>query len=112
MMVPRTESADTQCRAFKDIAEIVTLFPGLRALFLHEKYIEGNTTTEAISALWSRADGAPDDEWTFWQMLAATCLADTTISTILEGSTIPQLTSCDAGGLSGIELLLVEHDCS
>jgi hypothetical protein len=112
MMVPRTESADTQCRAFKDIMEIVTLFPGLRARCLHEKYIEGNTTMEAISALWSRADGAPDDKWTFWQMVAATCLADTTLSTILEDSAISLLTTCDAGGLGVIERLLVEYDCS
>jgi hypothetical protein len=112
IMVLRTESTDTQCWASKDIVEIVTLFPGLHALLLHAKYIEGATSTEDISLLWSRANGPPDDEWTFWQMLAATCLAHTTISAILEGSTIPQLTSCDAGGLSGIELLLVEHDCS
>jgi hypothetical protein len=111
MMVLRTESADTQCQAFKDIVEIVTLFPGLCALLLQAKYIEGMTTTEAISELWNHIHGPPDDKWTFWQMLAATCLADTTISTILESSTIPQLTSCDAGGLSVIELLLVEHDC-
>jgi hypothetical protein len=112
MMVPRTESADTQCWAFKNIAEIVTLFPGLRALLLHERYIDGKTTTEAISALWSRADGAPDDAWKFWQMVAATCLADTTISTILEDSAILLLTTCDAGGLGVIERLLVQYDCS
>jgi hypothetical protein len=112
MMVLRTESADTQCQAFKEIVEIVTLFPGLRVLCLHAKYIEGNTTTEAISVLWSRANGSPDDEWAFWQMFAATCLADTIISTILEDSTVPLLTSCGAGGLSVIERLLVEHDCS
>jgi hypothetical protein len=111
MMVLRTESADTQSRAFKDIVDIVTLFPGLRALCLHAKYIEGATSTEDISSLWSRVNGLPD-EWAFWQMLAATCLADTTISGILEDNTVPLLTSCDAGGLSVIELLLVEHDCS
>jgi hypothetical protein len=112
MMVLRTESADTQCRAFKDIVEIVTLFPGLRALLLHAKYIEAATSAEDISSLWRRDSGPPDDEWTFWQMLAATCLANTTISTNMEASTITQLSSCDAGGLSVIELLLVEHDCS
>ena len=64
-MVLRTESADTQCRAFKDIVEIVTLFPGLRALCLHAKYIEGATLTGAIFALWNRANAPPDDEWKF-----------------------------------------------
>jgi hypothetical protein len=108
----RIESADTQRQAVKDIVEIVTLFPGLRALCLDAKYIKGVTSTEDISLLWSRANGPVDDEWAFWQMLAATCLSDTTISTILEDSTIPLITSCDAGGLSVIEQLLVEHDCS
>jgi hypothetical protein len=112
MMALRTESADTQCQAFKDIVEIVPLFPGLRAHLLQAKYMEGSTTTEAISVLWNCAHGPPDDKWTFWQMLAATCLADTTTSTMLEDSTISLLMSCDAGGLSVIEQLLVEHDCS
>jgi hypothetical protein len=112
MMGLRTESADTQCRAFKDIVEIVTLFPGLRALLLHAKYIEGAASTEDVSSLWSRANGPPDAEWTFWQMLSATCLADNTISTNMEASTVAQLTSCDAGGLSVLERLLVEYDCS
>jgi hypothetical protein len=111
-MVLRTESADTRCRAFKDIVEIITLFPGLRALLLHAKYIEGATSTQDISSLWSRANGPPDDEWTFWKMLAATCLADTTISTNMETSTVAQLTSCDTGGLGVLERLLVEYDCS
>jgi hypothetical protein len=111
-MVLRTESADTQCQAFKDLVEIVTLFPGLRALCLDAKYMEGSTTTEAISVLWNCAHGPPDDKWTFWQMLVAICLAGITISAILEDSTVPQLTSCDAGGLSVIERLVVEHDCS
>jgi hypothetical protein len=112
MMVLRTESADTQCQAFKDIVEIVPLFPGLRAHFLRVKYMEGLTTTEAISVLWNRVHGPPEDKWAFWQMLTTTCLADTTISTLLEDSTISLLMSCDARGLSVIERLLVEYDCS
>jgi hypothetical protein len=112
LIVLRTESDDTQCQAFKDIVEIVTLFPGLRALCVDAKYLDGNPKTEAISAFWSRANGPSDDKWVFWQMLAATCLADTTISAILEESTVSLRTTCDAGELSVIEQLLVEHDCS
>jgi hypothetical protein len=112
MILRRTESPDTQCQSFKDIVDIVTLFPGLRTHLLHAKYMEGSATMEVISVLWNRVHGPPDDKWTFWQMLAATCLADTTISTILEGSTVPLLTTCDAGGLGVIEQLIVEHDCS
>jgi hypothetical protein len=73
--------------------------------------MDGSMTTEAISVLWNCVHGAPDDKWKFWQMFAATCLAETTISAILEDSTVPLLTSCDAGGLSVIELLLVEDEC-
>jgi hypothetical protein len=112
MMVPRTESADTQCQAFKDMVDIVTLFPGLRALLLHAKYIESATSADDISSLWSRANGPFDDEWMFWHMLAATCLANTCISAILGDSTFPLLTTCDVGRLSVIERLVVEHECS
>jgi hypothetical protein len=112
MIVLRTESEDTQCQAFKDIEETVTLFPGLRALYLHVKYMEGETTPEAIAVFWNRAIDPPDNEWKFWQLSAATCLAETTVSKILEDSTIPLLTTCDGGGLSVIERLLVEHNCS
>jgi hypothetical protein len=112
MVVLRTESADTQCQSFKDIVDTVTLFPGLGAYFLKAKYMEGSTTTEAISVLWNRDHGPPEDEWTFWQTLAATCLGDTTVSTILEDSTVLLLTTCDTGRLSVIERLIVEHDCS
>jgi hypothetical protein len=92
--------------------DIVTLFPGIRTLLLNAKYVEGSTTTETISVLWNRVNGPPDGEWTFWQMLAATCLADTMISTILEESSVPVLTMCEAGRLSVIERLLIEYDCS
>jgi hypothetical protein len=71
--------------------------------------MEGTTLTDTISALWDRPGGPPDEEWKFWQSLAATCLLNTPISTLLEDSSILQLTSCDEGGLSVIERLLVEH---
>ncbi|KAJ7875157.1 hypothetical protein B0H14DRAFT_2568928 [Mycena olivaceomarginata] len=41
-----------------------------------------------ISALWNRPTGSSDNDWTFWQSFAATCLSDTDISTMLEGSTV------------------------
>jgi hypothetical protein len=93
----RSESADTQLRAFKDIVDIVTLLRGLRALFRHAKYLQGATSTEAMSVLWNRSNGPPDDEWMFWQTFAATCLAEITISIILEESSVSLLTTCEAG---------------
>jgi hypothetical protein len=74
--------------------------------------MEGETTPEAIAAVWNCAANPPHNKWKFWQLFAATCLAETTNSTMLEDSTVPLLTSCDAGGLSVIERLLVEYDCS
>ncbi|KAJ7810083.1 hypothetical protein B0H14DRAFT_3151350 [Mycena olivaceomarginata] len=106
-----TESANTQCQAFKEIVDLVTLFPGLRDLFLQTKVLDNTTSPDAMSKLWNRAIGPPDQEWTFWQILGATCLTDTTISTILEGRPVSELTNCSQEGLSVIESLLVGQHC-
>jgi hypothetical protein len=65
---------------------------------------------DTISVLWDRPGGPPDKEWTFWQTLAATCLADTMISALTEKSLLLNLVVCHDEGLSRIEQLLVEHD--
>ncbi|KAJ7937932.1 hypothetical protein B0H13DRAFT_1852220 [Mycena leptocephala] len=95
-----TESTNTQCQAFKEIVDLATLFPGLRLHFLRANCMNNATSTDTISALWDRSTGPPSEEWTFWQTLAAVCLSDTTISVIVEESSIPQLTGCDEGRLS------------
>ncbi|KAJ7824288.1 hypothetical protein B0H14DRAFT_1302083 [Mycena olivaceomarginata] len=105
------ESANTQCQAFKEIVDLVTLLPGLRVLFLQTKVLNNLTSLDTISALWDRSTGPPDKEWTFWQTLAVTALADTAISAITEKSLLPDLVACNNEGLSVIEQLLVEHDC-
>ncbi|KAJ7843225.1 hypothetical protein B0H14DRAFT_3689877 [Mycena olivaceomarginata] len=64
-----------------------------------------------MSELWNRPTGPPDQEWTFWQKLAATCLSDTTISGILERRSVSELTNCSQEGLSVIESLLVGQNC-
>ncbi|KAJ6523003.1 hypothetical protein B0H19DRAFT_1345608 [Mycena capillaripes] len=107
-----TESGSTQCQAFKEIVDLITLFPGLRVHFLCAKCLDGATSTDGISALWNRPTGSPDTDWTFWQSFAATCLCDTDISAMLEGSTVLDLLKCTEGTLSMIEMLLVEHDSS
>ncbi|KAF8159081.1 hypothetical protein K438DRAFT_326065 [Mycena galopus ATCC 62051] len=106
-----TEAVNTQCQAFKEIVDLVTIFPGLRVLFLHTKPLANTSALDAISALWDRSTGAPDKEWTFWQTLAATCLTETSISAIVEESLVIDLGKCYNGGLSVIERLLIEHDC-
>ncbi|KAJ7824302.1 hypothetical protein B0H14DRAFT_3145736 [Mycena olivaceomarginata] len=106
-----TESANTQCQAFKEIVDLVTLLPGLRVLFLQTKVLDNVTSVDTISGLWDRSTSPADKEWTFWQTLAATGLADTAISAITEQSLLPDLVACNNEGLSVIEQLLVEHDC-
>ncbi|KAJ6540634.1 hypothetical protein B0H19DRAFT_1269190 [Mycena capillaripes] len=86
-----TESGNTQCQAFKEIVDLVTLFPGLRIHFLRAKFLDGATSIDNISALWNRPAGSPDDDWMFWQSFAATCLSDTDISAMLEESTVLDL---------------------
>ncbi|KAF8149789.1 hypothetical protein K438DRAFT_2027313, partial [Mycena galopus ATCC 62051] len=106
-----TEAANTQCQAFKEIVDLVTMFPGLRVLLLHTKPLENETSLDAISALWDRSTGEPDKELIFWQTLAATCLADTTISAVLQESSVADWGICHKDGLGVIERLLIEHDC-
>ncbi|KAJ7824284.1 hypothetical protein B0H14DRAFT_3145728 [Mycena olivaceomarginata] len=106
-----TESANTQCQAFQEIIDLATLLPGLRVLFLQTKVLDNVTSLDTISTLWDRSTSPPDKEWTFWQKLAATCLADTVISAMTEVSSLPDLVACHNEGLSIIEQLLVEHDC-
>jgi hypothetical protein len=74
--------------------------------------MESMASTDTILALWDRPTGPPDEEWKYWQTFADICLSDTSISAILEESSVRQLTSCGEGGLSVIERLLVEHECS
>ncbi|KAJ7829743.1 hypothetical protein B0H14DRAFT_3143818 [Mycena olivaceomarginata] len=104
-----TESANTQCQTFKEIVDLVTLLPGLSVLFLQTKVLDNITSLDTISALWDQSTGPPDKEWTFWQTLAATGLADTAILVITEKSLLPDLVACNNEGLSIIEQLLVEQ---
>ncbi|KAJ7799410.1 hypothetical protein B0H14DRAFT_3787971 [Mycena olivaceomarginata] len=106
-----TKSADTQCQAFKEVVDLATLLPGLRVLFLQTKILDSAISLDTISALWDRSTDPLDKEWTFWQALAATCLADTVISAMTEGNSLADLVACHHEGLSIIEQLLVEHDC-
>ncbi|KAF7358515.1 hypothetical protein MVEN_00902400 [Mycena venus] len=104
------ESTSTQCQAFKDIIDLVALFPGLRRVFLGGK-LPHDASTEAISAIWDRPT-LPDEEWVFWKLLAATSLSNTSVSMTLEESTVPQWTACQDNELSVIERLWVEYESS
>ncbi|KAF7365847.1 High osmolarity signaling protein SHO1 [Mycena venus] len=108
----RTESANTQHQAFKDIVELSTLFPGLRALFLRTKCLEAPISIDTLSALWNRSTRCSDEDWTFWKNFAATSLTDTTISAVLATSSVSEWSNCQEEGLSVIERLLVEGDSS
>ncbi|KAF7336858.1 hypothetical protein MVEN_02122100 [Mycena venus] len=105
------ESAQTQCRAFQNIVDLVTLLPGLRELFLRTQFLDGAMSTKDISVLWARHDNAATNaEWEFWNNFAATCLSLSNIAMMLKELSIRELTICDEQGLSVIERLLIERD--
>ncbi|KAF7360035.1 putative TUP1-general transcription repressor [Mycena venus] len=93
----------------KAVVDLVTLFPGLRVIFISAQFLDGATSADKITTLWDRHNAATDAEWEFWRTLAVTCLSDTDISTMLEGCTIRQLAKCDEVGLSVTERLLIGH---
>jgi hypothetical protein len=99
-----------QYQAFRSIVELIILFPGLRMHFLGAKCMDIAKSIDTISAIWDHSPGPPDEEWAFWQSLAATCLSETTISAIMEGSSIEQLTNYEEGKLSVIEVLFIEYN--
>ncbi|KAF7339119.1 Catabolite degradation [Mycena venus] len=106
------ESVKVQHQAFKEIVDVVTLFPGVRSLFPFVKCLDGETSENAISTLWDRSSECPDKDRKFWQVFAETCLTESDISTIVEGSSFSDLSNCQQEGLSVVEQLLVQHDCS
>ncbi|KAJ7327429.1 hypothetical protein DFH08DRAFT_1026306 [Mycena albidolilacea] len=99
-----TEFANTQCQAFKEIVDLVTLLPGLRVLFLQTKVLDNVTSLDTISALWDRSTGPPDKEWIFWQTLAVTGYWFNMIGLIEEAPVdydgVDLLTTTLLGGLS------------
>lgn len=111
-MLDSTESAKTQCAAFENIVDITTLFPGLRTLLLNYCCVGGATSMDNVSALWDRRGDPQSKQWSFWQTLAASSLSETSISSALENAHIGQLTRCEEDGLSMVEQLLIEHECS
>ncbi|KAJ6568260.1 hypothetical protein DFH09DRAFT_432837 [Mycena vulgaris] len=112
--LPR-ETAKTQVQAFKNILTIVTRYPGTQALFLKSKHLgHGRNTEAAVSALWTRADDTHTRDWDFYCGLAAVCLSDTDISSIL-GNLPPRFlgcTSAESGALGVLERLLIVAECS
>lgn len=104
------ESADTQCQAFKDVVHLVTLFPGLRVIFLRTKFLKGQTSVDAIPALYNRHFVAVDAEREFRRTFAASCLSHSDIAAMREEGSIRDLTPCGEG-LSLVELL-IQHDSS
>ncbi|KAJ7610215.1 caspase domain-containing protein [Roridomyces roridus] len=107
-----SETATSQRRAFQHIVELVTLFPGVRALLLDSKHLCGapdqSPSLDSIAAAWYRPAGESEsmnEKWKFWCTLAATCLTETRFSVILGTSGSGQ--NC---GLDVIQPLLVEQN--
>ncbi|KAF7370235.1 hypothetical protein MSAN_00654300 [Mycena sanguinolenta] len=107
-----TESINVQHQAFKNIVQLVTSFPNLRLVFLHTKFLGASPSLDTISQHWNRSSGCLDEDWEFWKILAATSLTEANISTIVEGTPVSNLSNCQQEGLSVVEQLMVQHDCS
>ncbi|KAF7375790.1 hypothetical protein MSAN_00468700 [Mycena sanguinolenta] len=107
-----TESINTQCQAFKEILTLVTLFPGLRPFLLHTEALGTATSIDAICTVWNPAHPPVHEGWTFWKRLAAMGLIETSISAMVEQSSLSDLCDCQDGALSIIERLLIERNCS
>ncbi|KAF7345420.1 hypothetical protein MVEN_01560000 [Mycena venus] len=109
--LPR-ETAQTQIQAFRCIVTIVTRYHGTRALFLKSKHLRAGNTEAVISATWARSDDMQPCDWDFHCKLAAVCLSEKEISTILGNISAGQLGFIDieSGQLSVIEHLLIELD--
>ncbi|KAJ7483240.1 hypothetical protein FB451DRAFT_1438889 [Mycena latifolia] len=109
-----SETVRTQVQAFKSIVTIVTQYNGTRKLFLRSKHLERARNTEfLISALWARVeDDIPPQDWHFYCNLAATCLSDTDISSILADLS-PKRLGCvhtGTGVLSVLEHILITSE--
>ncbi|KAJ7131607.1 hypothetical protein C8R46DRAFT_1201920 [Mycena filopes] len=78
--------------------------------------MRGATSAASVSELWeptsSVAPPSEECQWFFWQGLAAACLTETTISTLLNDNPVAELTRCLDEGLSVVEQLLVEWESS
>ncbi|KAJ7840700.1 hypothetical protein B0H14DRAFT_2587289 [Mycena olivaceomarginata] len=85
-----TESANTQCQAFKEAVDLATLFPGLRVLFLQTKVLDNATSLDTISSLWDQSTGPPDKNghsgrnWLqpAWQILQASKIYKCTLPAV------------------------------
>ncbi|KAJ7048150.1 hypothetical protein C8F01DRAFT_157602 [Mycena amicta] len=109
-----SESALTQIDAFEAIMVLTTRYPGLRAVFLSSKQLEfKDLTKETLINIWCRGDlfgQTPDFVW--YLHLAATCLADSSISLMVE-ETLPFPWKLEAGehGLTVAERLVCALNC-
>ncbi|KAJ7496258.1 hypothetical protein B0H11DRAFT_2385759 [Mycena galericulata] len=112
--LPR-ETARTQVQAFKGLVTIITRYPGTRALFLKSHHLNrAGNTEKAISALWARSDDTCTADWQFCSVLAAGCMSEEDISSIVANVPVRSLGSVhfETGALSPIERLIVASECS
>ncbi|KAJ7743352.1 hypothetical protein B0H16DRAFT_1561500, partial [Mycena metata] len=109
-----TEAPSTQLSAFKHVVHLCTQFPGLRSVFLGCECMHDARSTGSILELWEPPveREPPNEGWSFWEMLVANCLSDTSISERLETTPLLQLPRCQEGSFSTIEELLVAWNCS
>ncbi|KAF7318810.1 hypothetical protein HMN09_00216300 [Mycena chlorophos] len=111
-----TKSAVTQMDCFKCIVSLITRYAGFRAIFLGcPRLGRLNPTSDELVQFWGRSDGFGTlQDFTFDLGFAAECLAERTVSVIVETALAKgPLWRLDVGplGLNVIEQLIVSSGC-
>ncbi|KAF7331237.1 hypothetical protein MKEN_00000600 [Mycena kentingensis (nom. inval.)] len=105
----------TQIDALACIVDFSTRYPSLRHLFLEARIVQRRlrkpVSADGLRALWAR--GSSDAELGFFVDLAAACLVDSDIATLVERSPVENVRVAGCSGrLSVVESLLVSADYS
>ena len=105
----RKESAKTQADAFANIFRLVTRYPGLRQLFIRFKSTQNEVdyeTPETTETLWTRDEEEIDRNWDFRMKLAAFCVSNNELASLLESVRPSELGLVTSSDLGFVEKLL------
>ena len=108
----RKEAAKTQVDAFANIFRLVTRYPGLRQLFIRFKNTPNSPDYEApetIEILWTRDEEDIDRNWDFRMKLAAFCVSNNELATLLESVRPSELGRVTESDLGFVEKLLSRY---
>ncbi|KAJ7624459.1 G-protein alpha subunit-domain-containing protein [Roridomyces roridus] len=109
-----SEALSTQLEAFQCLVELATRYIGLRHIMC--PCVDPQSVglgEDDLAQSWQRDEAISDLRWNFARNLAAACLADRDLSSLVEGAPPAELGSVlvPSAGISIIERLLVASDC-